>query len=147
MNQQSLLAFVDSDVIISSLLSDQGAAYALLHQLSQPSLLISNFSERELAIVIARLNIASEKLDSLISNHFRTVTLNQNLATIKQRYAEFVTDINDAHVVAGAHLTHSRFLISYNLKDYQIGNIRAELNVVVLTPAMFLQYLRNQKEI
>mgnify|MGYP002683098237 CR=1 FL=1 len=67
MNQQSLLAFVDSDVIISSLLSDQGAAYALLHQLSQSSLLISNFSERELAIVIARLNIASEKLDSLLA--------------------------------------------------------------------------------
>ena len=43
----SLKVFVDSDVVISSLLSSTGAAYFLLHNIDAVELSISNLSLQE----------------------------------------------------------------------------------------------------
>ncbi len=59
--------FVDSDVIISSLLSSSGAAYMLLNETKATRLYLSNFSIAELEPVTARLHIKPDKLSLLIA--------------------------------------------------------------------------------
>lgn len=124
--------FVDSDVVISSLISDKGAAYQLLN-LNDNNLIriISNLSQKELKIVMSRLNIDKPlpKLEII------------NIKDIK-KYSAYSLDPNDAHIIAGADQSKSRFLITYNLRHYKIDKIKQDLDIIVTTPGTFLQYLR-----
>ena len=61
--------FVDSDVIVSSLISQQGAAHLLINK-SNLNLYISNFSYKELKIVCRRLKLNGYHLERLIKNNF-----------------------------------------------------------------------------
>lgn len=135
--------FVDSDVVISSLLSQSGAAYLLLHT-NNLGLFISNISQRELAVVIIRLALDLEKLRELEKERLSIVVLETFPQAIENTYAKYVTDLNDAHIVAGAAKANVKFLITYNIKDYKIDKIKQDLDIVVLTPARFLQYLRSR---
>lgn len=134
--------FIDSDVVISSLLSSSGAAYFLLRQsLIKP--VISSISLTELRTVVKIIDIEPEKLESLIKERFEVFKITRVLKEIKQEYESYVTDINDAHIVAGAHCTKVRYLISYNLKHFRTDKIKDELDILLLTPALLLQYLRS----
>jgi len=137
-----ILVFVDSDVIISSLLSSTGAAYLLLNQTDALSLFISTISQKELEVVTERLQIDKKALDMLLNKRFSNIDL-LNAKEIKKKYAEYVLDSNDAHVVAGAEKTHARFLITYNTRHFKIDKIKEDLGVIVVNPATFLQYLRS----
>ncbi len=134
--------FVDSDDIISSLLSSTGAAYLLLNQTDNLSLYISTLSHQELEIVTKRLQIDQKDLQKLLEKRFSKVELS-DAERIKKRYVEHVLDSNDAHVVAGAKKAKVRFLVTYNTKHFKIDKIKEDLGVIVLTPATFLQYLRS----
>ncbi|PIP61639.1 hypothetical protein COW99_03290 [Candidatus Roizmanbacteria bacterium CG22_combo_CG10-13_8_21_14_all_38_20] len=133
--------FLDSDVIISSLLSSSGASHFLIHQ-TQVKLLISSISHKELKVVIKRLNIEPSKLKDLINKKFEVLTINNSQEDIKQKYMNFVVDIGDAHIVAGANKGNSKYLITYNLKHFKKDKIKNELDISIMTPALFLQYLR-----
>lgn len=134
--------FIDSDVVISSLISSKGAAYSLLQQ-SKIKPIISSVSDKELRAVIKRLGIKPEKLDELIKQRFEVVEISRNLKEIKQRYSKYVTDENDAHIVAGGDNANVKYLISYNLRHFKTDKIKDELDILVMTPALFLQYLRS----
>jgi len=127
--------FLDSDVIISSLLSSTGAAYLLTHQKSAIKY-ISNLSVKEIKIVTKRLEIKTISVDQLLSR-LKIVRLKKDFGR------EYVTDVNDSHVVNGAVAAKARFLLSYNLKHFKIEKIKRELNILVYRPAQFLQYLRS----
>jgi predicted nucleic acid-binding protein len=133
--------FIDSDVVISSLLSSSGAAYFLLNK-SQIKPVISSVSIKELRIVAVKLGIKPEKVEMLIANRFEVHALKKELKEVKNEYMGYVTDVNDAHVVAGAHGAKVKYLISYNLKHFKIDKIKSDFNIILLTPALFLQYLR-----
>lgn len=135
--------FIDSDVIISSLLSKTGAAYFLLNQ-SQIEPVISSISLKELQIVVKRMSIQEEKLELLIKNRMEVFNITKELKKVKQKYEKYVTDINDAHIVAGAHDSKVKYIISYNLKHFKTDKIKDQLDILLLTPALFLQYLRSQ---
>ena len=137
----SLIVFVDSDVIISSLISQNGAAYVLINN-SQLKLFISDVSFRELKIVVKRLNLNEDKLEELINKKFKVIRLTQKLDIIKEKYAEFVMDINDSHIVAGAVGSKAKFLITYNLKHFKSDKIKLDFECLLMNPAEFLQYLR-----
>ncbi len=137
-----LVAFVDSDVVISSLISPSGAAYFLLHQ-SNLKLFISDISYKEMCVVIDRLKLDQSAFDKLIKKDLKLVKLTISLPQIKKKYFEFVSDPNDAHIVAGAEATKGKFLISYNLKHFKIDKIKSDLGIILTTPARFLQYLRS----
>ena len=122
--------FVDSDVIISSLISNSGAASELVNNFEIIKI-VSNFSIKELGIVKTRLKI-NKPLPEL---EVLTIT------NIK-KYSIHSSDVNDAHIVAGAHQAKVKFLITYNLKHYKIDKIKRDLNIIIMTPGMFLQYLR-----
>lgn len=138
--------FIDSDVVISSLLSSHGAAYQLFHQNhSGLSFFVSNISQRELHIVINKLKIDETSLKLLIEQSFTIVHLTDTIEAIKTSYKEYVKDINDAHVVAGSHKAQVRFLITYNIKDFKAEKIKRDFDISILSPGIFLQYLRSIK--
>jgi predicted nucleic acid-binding protein len=136
-----LRLFIDSDVIISSLLSTSGAAFFLLNK-SPIKAIITTISLRELQIVMKRMNINEKKLQSLIKKRLEVVNLTQSLVKIKKEYSKFVTDENDAHIVAGSHHAKVKYLITYNLKHFNADKINKELDVLIMTPAIFMQFLR-----
>ncbi|MBU1322711.1 PIN domain-containing protein [Patescibacteria group bacterium] len=127
--------FLDSDVIISSLLSSAGAAYLLVNKKSVDKY-ISNLSVKEIKIVAKRLGIKSPAVNKLI-NHIKIVRLK------KVSGKNYVTDVNDSHIIAGAVTAKVRFLLSYNLKHFKIEKIKRDFNILVYRPAQFLQYLRS----
>lgn len=138
-----LKVFVDSDVIISSLISSTGAAFLLLNQIDELKLFISNVSLQELKIVTERLGLSETKLNSLIIDKFSIVKLNQSLDEIKAEFSEYVLDINDAHIAAGAQKASVKFLISYNTKHFKADKLKEKYNIILSTPANLLQYLRS----
>lgn len=134
--------FVDSDVIISSLISSSGASYFLLHT-KNIELFISNASLKELQTVVKKLGIDKDRLNMLVRERLKTVKIEETTAEIKDKYREYVHDINDAHIVAGVNAAKTRFLISYNIKDFKLNKIKNDFNIIVMTPGKFLQYLRS----
>ena len=135
--------FIDSDVVISSLLSSAGAAYFFLNQ-SEIKPVISSISQKELQIVVKRMGLKEENLEILIKNRIEVFSIKKEVKQVEKKYETYVTDINDTHIVAGAHSAKVKYLISYNLKHFKTDKIKDELNILLLTPALFLQYLRSQ---
>ena len=138
-----LKVFVDSDVIISSLISSIGAAFLLLNQTDGLELYISNISLKELGIVVERLGLSEKELNNLIKKHFSIVQLKDSITTIKSKFTEYVLDIDDAHIVAGAQEANAQFLISYNTKHFKADKLKEKFNIILTTPANLLQYLRS----
>lgn len=135
--------FLDSDIIISSLISNTGAAHLILHT-PKLKLFISNYSKKELESVVSRLRINSSQLAKLVQT--LTVTnIDNDIPQIKIDYQKYVSDIDDAHILAGAVNCKARFLVTYNLKHYKVELIKRELGIIVLTPALYLQYIRSLK--
>lgn len=136
-------AFVDSDVVISSLLSTKGASFFLFGQ-TKINLFISSLSFKELKIVVKRLGIEKHKLNALLKRRLKIITLKGTKQEIKEKYQNYVLDQNDAHIIAGAVAAKVKFLLSYNLKHFKSEKIKKDFNIILLTPAGFLQYLRSQ---
>lgn len=137
-----IAVFVDSDVIVSSLISRTGAAAFLVRE-TRIKRLISSFSYKELAIVVERLGLEKKQLDGLVKNQFSLVQLTSPLAQLKTQYRAYVTDMNDAHIVAGAVSAKVEYLITYNIKHFKADIIKADFGIIMTTPAFFLQYLRS----
>ena len=141
--------FVDSDVVISSLLSDSGAGFLLLNQLSKDikisvRFFISNVSKKEIRIVGQRLNIDKTKTDKLIKSNLNIVKIKEPVANLKKNFKSYTSDPNDTHIVAGAKAAKAKFIISYNIRDFNVEKIGKDLKISTLTPAKFLQYVRSQ---
>ena len=135
--------FVDSDVVISSLLSQLGAAYYLINTAKNLELTISNYSEEELQIVRARLNINTSHLKQLTEERLAVIKVNESIQKIKTKFKEYTSDPNDTHIIAGAKYSKAKFLITYNLKHFKVDKIKKDLGIYVTTPANLLQYLRS----
>jgi len=134
--------FLDTDVIISSLLSTQGAAYSLIHQ-TKVDRIISLWVREEVVEVAKRLNLDNP---SVVLDQCRVVGLELAKEVMVETYGEYVTDDQDAHVVAGAVVSKVKFLLTYNHKHYRVESIRQDLGLLILRPGEFLQFLRSQGE-
>lgn len=130
--------FLDSDVVISSLISNKGAAHFIIHE-TDLQLFISNRSVEELEKVAVRLNLNNNKLTDIIKKRLNVVKLKE----IKESFKNYTWDFNDVHIIAGAKEAKVKYLLSYNIKDFKVDNITQELKIVVTIPARFLQYLRS----
>lgn len=135
------VVFVDSDVIISSLLSEKGAAYFLLNQ-QKDKFTISNLSKKEIRKVADRLEIGQDKLESLTKG-LKTIKLTKGLTKIKMDFEDYTSDPDDAHIVAGAVKAKAKFLLTYNIRHFNRQKISGKFGIIVLTPAQYLQYLRS----
>jgi predicted nucleic acid-binding protein len=144
-NRGSIRLFIDSDVVISSLISISGAAYALLHDKSDKlTAYVSNYSTAELEKVVIRphLNLNEEGLMQLIRG-LDVVDIKMSDQVVQQEFVEYVKDINDAHIVAGAKLAKASFLITYNIRHFKAEKLSQDFGIILLTPGLFLQYLRS----
>ncbi len=136
--------FLDSDVVISSLLSSKGAARFLM-ETEKIERSISTRSHIELTEVAARLDIARTALDNAIKKHCTVIALDDAEETIQMQYASCVNDHRDAHIVAGTVAAKAGFLISYNQKHFQREALKNHHGIILMTPALFLQYLRSEE--
>lgn len=134
--------FVDSDVVLSSMLSSKGAANFLLNEVDL-EFVISNFSLLEIERGIAKLNLDMNQLRRLVKNRLKLIELKDSTGKIKKIFKNYVFDKNDAHVVAGAQRARAKVIISYNIKDFNKQKIKDDLGIIVLTPAQYLQYSRS----
>lgn len=135
--------FVDSDVIISSLISSSGAAYFLLNQAHGLKFFISNISQNELLEVAKELKLDQAKLKNLLRKRFEKVPIKEKLAEIKLSCCEYTIDPGDAHIIAGAKESKANFLVSFNVRHFKTDKIKKDFNIAVITPANLLQYLRS----
>lgn len=136
-----LEVFFDSDVIISSIISNKGAAHLLLNS-SAISPNASDIQQQELFIVANRLDLNLGRLNNLIKDKFRIIKIKILNPEIKKRFLKYVLDPNDAHIVAGIATAKPSFFVSYNLKHFKIDKIKTDFKAISLTPAQLLQYLR-----
>ncbi|MGH7204329.1 MAG: PIN domain-containing protein [Candidatus Levyibacteriota bacterium] len=139
----SLKVFIDSDVIISSLISTTGAAFYLIHQIDTIDSLVSNNSVDEIEKVIERLSLNAREFKKLIGNKVSVIEMQQTINEVKKQYATYVLDINDAHIVAGAVKGKVRFLVSYNIKHFKADKLKEDFGIILITPANLLQYIRS----
>lgn len=137
-----ITVFADSDVIVSSLLSKTGASYLLLQQ-KKVNLIISDLSVKELEGVVTRLKINTENLEKRIEA-LKIIKTRKTIKAIKKEFGEYTSHKDDSHVVFGAIKSKAKFLITYNLKHYKRDKIKEKMGILVLTPALFLQYLRSR---
>lgn len=143
MNKKKI--FVDSDVVISSLISSKGAAHFLLNEVNQ-EFIISNVSLIEIERGVNKLSLDKEYSVDLIRNKLKIVKLKKhdiNMEEIKVHFREHIFDEDDAHIVAGANKSKAKIILSYNIRHYNKQKIQEELGITVLTPAQYLQYLRS----
>ena len=131
--------YLDSDVFISSLISDQGAAHLLLNYQLPLKLNISTLSKIEITRVSNNLQLPTAKLKSHLKKT-KIITLSTSQIS---KYAPYVSDPDDTHIIAGAAKAKAQFLSTYNLKHYQIELIKRDYNILVYPPAKILQYLRS----
>ena len=137
--------FLDSDVVISSVLSKNGSAHFILAS-SMFECFVSNYSTKELRKVAERTDLDFKSIKAILDKNTKTSVLRGSLKSFKKEYGQFVRDEDDAHIVAGAHKSKSKFLLTYNAKHYDIDKIKAELGITVIKPGNFLQYLRSQNK-
>ncbi|TSC87585.1 MAG: Uncharacterized protein G01um10147_563 [Microgenomates group bacterium Gr01-1014_7] len=130
--------FIDSNVIISSLISETGASHILLNN-PELELFVTDKSVEEMEEVADRLSLSKKKLKNLIKMKFKAIKLGE----FKQDIENYVLDADDAFILAGSKKARARFLISYNTRHFKADKIAQDLKIVVLTPAQFLQYLRS----
>lgn len=136
-----LKCFVDTDVIISALLSTAGASYTLI-KTPKIKKIISQNVEEETREVAKRLKIHRQKIKNLLKV-IKPIKLNLAKSMLLQKYEKFTIDEKDCHIVAGAHKSKSKFLLTHNIKHYKVDKINNNLGIKVLKPGAFLQYLRN----
>ena len=134
--------FIDSDVVISSLISQSGAAYLLLNK-SQITPVISTISLQELQRVTHRMGIEWNTLGELVKTSLTVITLDEAVKSIQKEYEPFVFDKFDAHIVAGAKKARVGYLTTYNLRHFNTDKIKADFAIRVMTPGTLLQYLRS----
>ncbi len=133
--------FVDSDVVISSLISRTGAAYLLFHD-ARIARFVSDVSFFELKRVTGVLHLSQKGLQTLVQTRCELVAIGDRKNELT-RMTEYTRDTNDAHIVLGAKQSKTKFLVTYNTKHYKIEKIREDLGIIVLHPAFLLQYLRS----
>ena len=136
--------FIDSDVIISSLLSPTGASHIIVDSSDLRSC-ISNFSLEELNRVVGKLGVDKNKLGRLLKSGLKTIKIKLEKEEILDKFSIYTNNVEDAHIVAGAKVSKSKFLVTFNTKDYTIEKIGKDLGIKVITPGGLLQYLRSME--
>ncbi|PIR42787.1 hypothetical protein CO058_03430 [candidate division WWE3 bacterium CG_4_9_14_0_2_um_filter_35_11] len=137
--------FLDSDVVISSMMSKEGASRILTSGNGLFLPVISDFSLQEIMKVSERLHISKSIFEQVI-NSIKVIKTNHSLENFKKEFSKYVLDINDVHIIGSAVNLNVGFLITFNLKHYKQEDIKADLKIITITPGSFLQYIRGVKQ-
>ena len=138
---EKIQIFLDTDVIISSFIPNHGASFEVVNNL-KINKIISKTIENEINEVVNKLQI---RKNLKIMSDFKTVSVGLTKDKLLEKYTKYVSDETDSHVVAGANISKSQFLLTFNIKHYKVIKIKNDLGIIVLKPGNFLQYLRSLK--
>lgn len=138
---EEIKVFLDSNVVFSSLLSTKGASFQILKN-NKIIKIISRTIKNEVLEVAKRHNI--DLSNKKIFAGLKIISLHLKKDKVNKLYSSYVSDLEDSHVVAGAHKSKSKFLLTHNIKHYQIAKIQNDLGIIVIKPGLFLQYLRSR---
>ena len=135
---QSITVYLDSDVVISALLSQKGAAFWLMQEIPGLKIILSSLSMEEI------VNVTNRKAIDIPEGFFSNVELCEIEPTgsISSEFNKYVNDPNDRFIVYSAMRAQVDYLITYNVKDYKLAEILTDFNIITHTPGDFLQYLR-----
>jgi len=136
--------FLDTDVVISSLLSKTGASHEVINS-SKIEKFISKQVKKEVLEVSKRYNISTQEIEFVFKNT-GLISLKISKKSLINDYGEYVSDEQDTHVVFGALKAKVKFLLTHNTKHYNIEKIRKDLDLQILKPGNFLQYLRSKNK-
>ena len=139
---EKVKVLLDTNVLISALLSQTGASYELIN--NQNIIKISSSTiKAELIEVSRRLNIQILEVQSILRK-INVKPIGISKVDIIKLYSEFVTDMEDSHVLASAVSLKSKFLLTHNTKHYKEEKIKSDFGIIVIKPGFFLQFLRSQ---
>jgi predicted nucleic acid-binding protein len=133
--------FLDADVIISALLSKTGASYEVLKN-KKVDKFASLQVQKEVRGVSKRLNLKNK-----IPSSLKVLKLGLTKKSLLEKYQDYVYDADGSHVVAGAIISKSGFLLTHNIRHFKVDRIKSSFDVLVTTPGSFLQYLRSVDKI
>lgn len=138
---EEIKVFLDTDVLISALLSDKGASYKLINEM-KVKMIISKAIVAEITEVARREDIDKAAVRTILKKT-KLIHLLFPKQKILQKYSKYVFDEQDSHVIAGAHISKSDFLLTHNIRHYHVVKIKNDLGIKVFRPGDFLQYLRS----
>ncbi len=138
---EEIKVFLDTNVIISALLSSKGASYKLIHD-TKCKKIISKAITEEINEVSRRENIDKKTAWALLKKT-KTTPLFLSKEKLLKVYSKYVFDEEDSHVVAGAYISKSDFLLTHNIRHYHAVRIKNNLGIKVMRPGDFLQYIRS----
>lgn len=131
--------FVDSDVVIASIISKKGAGYQLIED-ERVERWISTLSVKELGKVTKRMGLENKKLEERIKRCKKVELVKGEVGS--GDWENYVYDPFDRHVLAGAVRAGVDFLITYNLKGFKKLKIKNRWGIICMEAGYFLQYLR-----
>ena len=140
---EKIQVFLDSDVVVASLLSPKGAAYEVINR-SVIQKFISKGVVEEVTTVALRLSIPKAQVNKMLGK-LEVLPLIGKKSEVLKQYGKFVKDPEDSHIIAAANFALVRFLLTFNLRHYKVDVIKDKLGILVITPGLFLQYLRSLK--
>lgn len=132
--------FLDSDVFISALLSHKGASFEILNNVSINKI-ITKTIQQEVTEVAKRIDISLSNVN--IFQKIKICSIKLDKARVVRSYLSYVLDVEDSHVIAGAHTARTQFLLTHNTKHYRQELIKKDLKIITMKPGNFLQYLRS----
>lgn len=138
-----MIVFLDTNVLFSAQLSEEGAAFEVLG-LSQQNVFDAWTSD----ICLAELESIEHKArPGLRSSAELLKRFPLSILALQKRedhFSKYVVDLHDSHVVEGAFRAKADFLITFNTKDFRRDLIFQDFQIRVLTQGYFLQWLRDQ---
>jgi len=139
---EEIKVFLDTDVLISALLSQKGASYKLINDTKFKKIISKTITE-ETNEVSRRENINKGAVRAILKKT-KITSLFLSKEKLLKTYSKYVFDEEDSHVVAGAYISKSNFLLTHNIKHYHVVKIKNDRGIKVMRPGDFLQYLRSQ---
>jgi len=136
--------FFDASVIIAAIISPKGASFELLKYASKKKI-IAITSKTVINEVLANLDkiehFSEEELDTFIINNKIVVRKTVRRSEIKQ-FTDVISE-KDAHVLAGARLTASDYLVSLDRKHIVKNEVKNKVEETqIVLPKDLLTKLR-----
>lgn len=139
----SLIVFLDSSVILSGLRSSHGGSGALFQasKTHKLTLLATPMVIGEVFRHLSKLKLKPSQLEILLSQKIIQLIKNPDKKTI-EKCSKFTVDPNDAHILAGAILSGSVYLLSLDQKHILTPKVKEHLiPIQVFSPKQFWQSL------
>ena len=139
---------LDTNVLVAALRSDMGAAYAIVSQLPserfQIALTVPLYLQyQEVLTRLEHMTGASTRDDIL--NFLRYLCSIAHRQRVFFLWRPWLKDPTDDMVLEAAVASQSRYIITYNLRDFTGSGIEEYFGILPLRPQEFLHRLRSRE--